>query len=222
MLEQEHLLSKQEGAKKASERTQKNLADKLKASGLKLPLYPPPSIIERARTVMGRIDFDPTSDPVQQVLVDATSVPSIESNPLKEHWHGNVFVSPKGAVRTNRIWLNKTINEYRNHHISSFVFFTNASELLRAAPVIFDYPLCIPFKRVKQLKATSEGFEPISPSMWNAIVYGPPIETTVSSIDRVSLFYNTFRDIGRVCFNEYAGDSWQRDLDYYEEHKGEF
>lgn len=171
---------------------------------------------------MGRIDFDPTSDPVQQVLVDATSVPSIESNPLQEHWHGNVFVSPKGAVRTNRIWLNKTINEYRNHYIDSFVFFTNASEILRAAPVIFDYPLCIPFKRVKQLKATSEGFEPISPSMWNVIIYGPPIETTVSSIDRVSLFYSTFRDIGRICFNEYAGDAWQRDLDYYEEHKGEF
>ncbi len=31
MLEQEHLLSKQEGAKKASERSQQNLADKLKA-----------------------------------------------------------------------------------------------------------------------------------------------------------------------------------------------
>jgi len=170
---------------------------------------------------MGRIDYDPTSDAVQQVLVDATSVPSLEANPLKDHWHGNVFVAPKGAVRTNRIWLNKTINEYRNHHINSFVFFTNASEILRAAPVIFDYPLCIPFKRVKQLKATSEGFEPISPSMWNVVIYGPPIETTVSSIDRISLFYNTFRDIGRVCFNEYAGDSWQRDLDYYEEHKGE-
>ena len=209
------------GAKKASERTQQNLADKLKASGLKLPLYPPPQIIERAREVMGGIDFDPTSDPVQQVLVNATSVPSIETNPLQEHWHGNVFVAPKGAVRTSRIWLNKTIAEYRNHHIDSFLFFTNASELMRAAPVIYDYPFCIPFKRVKQLKATSEGFEPISPSMWNVIVYGPPVETTITSIDRVSLFYNTFRDIGRICFNEYAGDSWQRDLDYFEEKKGD-
>lgn len=209
------------GAKKASERTQQNLADKLKASGLKLPLYPPPQIIERAREVMGGIDFDPTSDPVQQVLVNATSVPSIETNPLQEHWHGNVFVAPKGAVRTSRIWLNKTISEYRNHYIDSFLFFTNASELMRAAPVIYDYPFCIPFKRVKQLKATSEGFEPISPSMWNVIVYGPPVETTITSIDRVSLFYNTFRDIGRICFNEYAGDSWQRDLDYFEEKKGD-
>lgn len=209
------------GAKRASERTQQNLADKLKASGLKLPLYPPPQIIERAREVMGGIDFDPTSDPVQQVLVNATSVPSIECNPLQEHWHGNVFVAPKGAVRTTRIWLNKTIHEYRNHYINSFLFFTNASELMRAAPVIYDYPFCVPFKRVKQLKATSEGFEPISPSMWNVIVYGPPVETTITSIDRVSLFYSTFRDIGRICFNEYAGDSWQRDLDYYEEKKGD-
>ena len=215
------MLSKQVGAKKASERSQKNLADKLKASGLKLPLYPTPQIIERARTVMGSIDFDPTSDPVQQVLVDATSVPSLEMNPLTEHWHGNVFVAPKGAVKNTRTWLNKTISEYRNHYINSFVFFTSASEIVRAAPAMLDYPFCIPFKRVKQLRATAGGFESVSPSTWNVIVYGPPIEAAITSIDKVTLFYNTFRDIGRVVFNEYAGDSWQRDLDYYQDTKGD-
>ena len=221
MLEQEHLLSKQVGAKRASERSQKNLADKLKAQGLKLPLYPTPQIIERARTVMGSIDFDPTSDPVQQVLVDATSVPALEMNPLTEHWHGNVFVAPKGAVKNTRTWLNKTISEYRNHYIDSFIFFTSASEIVRAAPAMLDYPFCIPFKRVKQLRATSNGFESVSPSTWNVIVYGPPIEAAITSIDKVTLFYNSFRDIGRVCFNEFAGDSWQRDLDYYQDCKGD-
>ncbi len=103
------------GAAKASERSLQNLQDKLSQASLKLPLYPTPQIIERARIVMGSIDYDPTSDPVQQVLVDAVSVPSIEINPLQEHWHGNVFVSPKGAVRNNRIWFNKTISEYRNN-----------------------------------------------------------------------------------------------------------
>ena len=220
MLEQEHLQSKQVGAKKALERSQKNLADKLAAKGLKLPLYCTPQIIERARSVMGSIDLDPTSDPVQQVLVNATSVPSIEVNPIKEHWHGNVFVSPKGAVRDNRIWLNKTISEYRNGYIKSFVFFSSASELLRGAPVLWDYPICIPFKRVRQLKATSDGFVPVSPSTWNMIIYGPPVDQTLTDIDKVSLFYNTFRDIGRVIYNEFAGDSWQKDLDYYEENKG--
>ena len=219
-MEQEHIQLKQAGAKKASERSQKNLADKLKEANLRLPLYPTPQIIERARTVMGGIDFDPTSDPVQQVLVDAVSVPSIEINPLQEHWHGNVFVAPKGAVRNTRIWLNKTINEYRNGHIKSFIFFTSASEIIRASPVIFDYPVCIPFKRVKQLRATSNGFESTSPSTWNIIIYGPPLDEVLNNIDRVTLFHNTFRDIGRVCFNEYAGDGWQKDIEYFEEKKG--
>ena len=221
MSEQELLLSKQVGAKKALERSQKNLADKLAAKGLKLPLYPTPQLIERARTVMGGIDFDPTSDPVQQVLVDATSVPTIEVNPLQEHWHGNVWVSPKGAVRDCRIWLNKTIDEYRNGYIKSFTYFCSASELLRASPVIWDYPVCIPFKRVKQLRASASGFEAVSPSTWNILVYGPPLDHAITDIDKVTLFYNTFRDIGRVIFNEYAGDNWKRDLDYYEETKGQ-
>ena len=221
MLEQEHLAWKQVGAKKASERSQKNLADKLKAQGLKLPLYPTPQLIERARSVMGGIDFDPTSDPVQQVLVDATSVPSVDVNPLQETWHGNVWVSPKGAVRNTRLWLNKTINEYRNNHIKSFVFFTSASEIIRATPVLWDYPVCIPFRRIKQLRATANGFEPVCPSTWNVLIYGPPLEEVISDIDKVTLFYNTFRDVGRIIFNEYAGDGWAKDLEYFEDCKGE-
>lgn len=211
---------KQVGAKKASERSQQNLHDKLKAQGLKLPLYPTPQIIERARSVMGSIDFDPTSDPVQQVLVDASSVPSLEINPLQEHWHGNVFVAPKGAVKNSRTWFNKTLAEYRNSYIDSFIFFTSASELLRAAPDILDYPICIPFKRVRQLRATSNGFEHVSPSTWNVIVYGPPLDQVISDIDKSTLFYNTFRDIGRICFNEFAGDNWNKDLEYYNEQRG--
>ena len=169
---------------------------------------------------MGSIDFDPTSDPVQQVLVEATAVPSIEVNPLHETWEGNVWVAPKGAVRDCRIWLNKTLNEYRQGHIKSFVYFSSASELLRAAPVLWDYPICIPFKRVKQLRATPNGFESVCPSTWNLIVYGPPLDQTLNDIDKVSLFYSTFRDVGRVIYNEYAGDNWSKDLEYYDEKRG--
>ena len=221
MQEQEHLQWKQVGAKKASEKSQKVLNEKLKQEGLKLPLYPTPALIERARQVMGSIDFDPTSDPVQQVLVNATSVPSLEVNPLQEHWHGNVWVSPKGAVRNSRIWLNKTINEYRNGHINSFIFFTSASEVLRSSPVIWDYPCCIPFKRVKQLRATPSGFEHICPSTWNVIIYGPPLDATLTSVDKVTQFYSVFRDIGRIIYNEYAGDSWAKDLEYFEDNRSE-
>ncbi len=102
------------------------------------------------------------------------------------------------------------------------MYFLQAHLKLSAQPpAIFDYPFCIPFKRVKQLRAVSTGFEPIAPSTWNVIVYGPPLDDVISDIDKVTLFYNTFRDIGRICFNEYAGDSWQKDLEYYEDKKGD-
>ena len=130
-------------------RLQKNLQDKLKTAGLKLPLYPTPQLMN-VLVRMGSIDFDPTSDPVQQVLVDGVAVPSRNQSVA-----GTLAATvglPKGAVRNTRIWLNKTISEYRNGYINSFVFFTSASEIIRATPVIWDYPVCIPFKRVKQLR----------------------------------------------------------------------
>ena len=40
---------------------------------------------------------------------------------------------------------------------------------------------------------------------------------TISDIDKVTLFHNTFRDIGRIIYNEYAGDNWAKDLEHYEE-----
>ena len=112
----------------------------------------------------------------------------LESNPLQEHWHGNVWVAPKGAVRNTRVWLNKTINEYRNNYINSFVFFTSASEIVRATPVIWDYPVCIPFRRIKQLRATTKGFEPVCPSTWNVLIYGPPLDATVVTLIRSLCF----------------------------------
>ena len=202
-------------------RQQQELSDKLKAAGLKLPLYPPPQIIERARQVMGGIDFDPTSDAVQQVLVDATAVPSIEINPLMEHWHGRCFIAAKGAMKNSRMWWNKTISEYRNGHISEFIFFTCASEILRVCPDMWSYPMCVPYRRIRQFRATRDGFEAISPSTWNVIVYGPPVEQALNSIDKLALFHSTFRDLGRVSFNEWAGDNWMKDYEYFKEQKGE-
>ena len=43
----------------------------------------------------------------------------------------------------------------------------------------------------------------------------------MSSVDKLKLFYETFRDIGRVCFNEHAGDNWFNDYEHYKERKGD-
>ena len=60
----------------------------------------------------------------------------------------------------------------------------------------------------------------MSPSTWNLLIYGPPLDQALTDIDKVSLFHETFRDIGRVIYNEHAGDGWTKDLEYYNEQKG--
>ena len=77
--------------------------------------------------------------------------------------------------------------------VTSIVLFTSPvrQRYLRASPVIWDYPVCIPFKRVKQLRATPEGFEPVSPSTWNCIIYGPPLEHCISDIDKITCSTNS-------------------------------
>ena len=53
------------------------------------------------------------------------------------------------------------------------------------------------------------------------IVYGPPIDAAITDVDKTTLFYNTFRDVGRVIYSEYAGDHWKKDLEYFEDNKGD-
>ena len=43
----------------------------------------------------------------------------------------------------------------------------------------------------------------------------------MSSVDKIKVFQDTFRDIGRVCFNEWAGDNWFKDYENYKEKKGD-
>jgi hypothetical protein len=42
----------------------------------------------------------------------------------------------------------------------------------------------------------------------------------MNDIDKVSLFHSKFRDVGRIIYNEFAGDSWAKDLEFFEENKG--
>ena len=138
---------------------------------------------------------------------------ALKSTALKEHWHGNVWVSPKGAVRDCRLWLNKTINEYRNGYINSFVFFAVHRNY-------FGLHLLSGITLSVFLSNVLSSFE-LLPMVLNQsllllgtyLLYGPPLDQTLNDIDKVTLFYNKFRDVGRVIYNEYAGDNWSKDLE---------
>ena len=145
---------------------------------------------------------------------------TIEVNPLQEHWHGNVWVAPKGAVRDNRIWLNKTISEYRNGYITASSF-SVARLSYYGQLLLFGIILSVSLSNV------SSNYEPLQTALslslllpGSLLIYGPPVDQTLTDIDKVSLFYNTFRDVGRVIYSEFAGDGWAKDLEYFEDNKG--
>ena len=43
----------------------------------------------------------------------------------------------------------------------------------------------------------------------------------ISDIDKITLFRETFRDIGTISYNEFAGYDWRKDLEYYVDKKGD-
>src|SRR4051812_46719891 len=56
--------------------------------------YTPPKYIELARSVLGKIDLDPSSDVVGQATVKAGKYFTAADCSLEQEWHGNVWLNP--------------------------------------------------------------------------------------------------------------------------------
>ena len=104
---------------------------------------------------------------------------------------------------------------------STFVFFTSASELfvplLLFGIILFVFLSAVLSSSEQQLLVLSGmSFYMERTSLWSSS------DQTITDIDKVTLFYNTFRDVGRVIYNEFAGDSWAKDLEYFEDHREKY
>ena len=60
--------------------------------------YTPPSIIRRARSVMGGIDLDPASSAEANEVVRARRYYTIEANGYEQRWSGRVLLNPPGGL----------------------------------------------------------------------------------------------------------------------------
>jgi ParB family transcriptional regulator, chromosome partitioning protein len=71
--------------------------------------YTPGHVIEKVKRVMGCIDLDPASCFLAQKTVKAKRYYDIETDGLKQNWHGKVFLNP--PYSQTRAFVDKLLTE---------------------------------------------------------------------------------------------------------------
>lgn len=168
---------------------------------------------------MGGIDLDPFSTPLNNQLVVAARIFDCEtmhfddicSRPWAPPGQGRLFLgTPTSALEARRLML-KTLREYRLGHIKEAVIWSAFHENMPRHPWIWDFPVCIPFRRLRPCWFDTElnRWQPVNASMWSFVLYLPPVEPREAQLERMSRFHVCFSPIGRIVYNEYSGeDDW--------------
>lgn len=91
--------------------------------------YTPKEYIDVARDVMGSIDVDPASSDVANKTIMATTYFTKETDGLKQHWVGNIWLNPPYSQPLIVDFLEKLIFEYESRNIKqACVLVNNATE----------------------------------------------------------------------------------------------
>ena len=183
-------------------------------------LAPPPRVVEAARSVMGAIDFDPWSNKEINRLVNAAKFFDRDKldldTVLAKEWElpgeKRAFIAPAHGAQWTRRLANKALREYRKGRIDQALIWISHNESLTKLPWMWEYPVCIPFRRLRPCYFDDEleTFRQINPSSWSAVVYLPPTDPQIFHA-RVSRFHNAFFSTGPVIFNENSGQNeWEK------------
>lgn len=183
-------------------------------------LAPPQAVIEVARCAMGGIDLDPYSTPEVNHIVQAARF--LERDSLIDiaagrHWSPaggkRVLLAVPSGVAMGRALANKLLQEYRAGHISQAVFWPGSNEALAACPWIWDFPICLPFKRLAACFWDDEldKIIRVAPADWSPIVYLPVASPADAFTNALARFHAAAAPFGRVVLDQWSGeDRWQR------------
>jgi hypothetical protein len=186
-----------------------------------VPTAPPADFITASRMTMGGIDFDPYSTPLNNTLIVARSFFDLKKMSLQEILQAEWAAGGKGRTHVfcpfgmdpNRRMLHKTLAEYRAGRVSEATFLVTNPETACKCPWVWDFPICIPFRRPRLQWWDDElgRFATYNPPTWGFLVYFPPQDNT-AFLKGLNRFHTAFSPIGRIVFNEFCGDQgWLRD-----------
>lgn len=187
----------------------------------RLILAPPDDLVLNARAVMGAIDYDPFSTPDVNRLVGAAKIEDRNSIQLDDviaaDWvvpgEGRVLVNAPPKAADSRRLLNKTLREYRKGTVQQAVLWIPNNETLIRLPWLWDFPVCIPFRRLRPnwWDEELEVFRGVSLTDWSAVFYLPPAAPSTLFASKLARFHTAFSHMGRVVFNELSGEGdWEK------------
>jgi hypothetical protein len=87
--------------------------------------YTPPSIVDRARRVLGSIDLDPASNAAAQEVVRATTYYTAETDGLARPWTGRVWMNPPYRRGLVGAFVNRLIDCYVAGEVEAAVVLVN-------------------------------------------------------------------------------------------------
>lgn len=182
-------------------------------------LLPPAHVIEVARCTMGAIDLDPYSNAEINHVVQASRYLERDEDmaiATGRHWSPGgskrVLLAVPNGLRRSRALANKLLREYRAGNINEAIFWSGSNEILASCPWLWDFPICLPFRRLAprfwddELEQTAR----VLPADWSAIVYLPPPSPSSAFIDGLTRFHAAASPYGRVVLDEWNSESrWQ-------------
>lgn len=162
--------------------------------------FTPPEIVEAARNTMGEINLDPASCEIaNEKIVKADNFFDESVNGLSEDltWNGKVFLNPPGGKIKNqssqRIWLDRLIQEWASGTTESAIFVAFNLEIIRMRPYVLEFPHCIPKNRIRYWSIYDENKDEVREGQW-AKSKGEWIWTNSPSHATIILFFPKIRE----------------------------
>ena len=186
----------------------------------KAELIPPAEAVDTAKATMGAIDLDPwSSKEANDHVLAARYYDKADRLERVIHYDwtppgkGRLFLAATGRAQTSRALLNHAFLEYRAGRVQQALIWIEHNETLIKAPWIWDFPMCIPFRRLRP-RYYDEGLErlvEVAPSDWSVLLYMPPSKDVNEWGAGFSRFHNVCSTIGRVIQDAESGQTvWQQ------------
>jgi len=169
--------------------------------------------------VLGQIDLDPGStEKANNEFLKADQIFTKQDDALNQEapWRGNVYCFPptygrcsynkqrgtwrwstRGGYRSvipSTAWFKRLEKDWKLGYVNSALFFSIAPEMMRTQPNMWDYPVCIPYRRPQVIHGRNF-YELKLPLKWGFIVYLPPRQL---GFDQAHKFQEAFSTIGKV------------------------